>query len=149
MNKLELKKLIRECVQEAISEQDLDEGWFTDKMKTVGKALGVTSGGQDSGAAHYDRFSKMHDKRADYKTAFDPKNPGKGGGKQSQMRASAKKNITDIKTKFEADVKKMLRNAYIEGESVGMNREDITKAFRSALTGIFNKYKHLEEVADE
>lgn len=143
MDKLELKDLIEECIEEVA----MEEGWGADLWKGVKKQFAGQS--PDSGASHYDRFSKMHDKRADYKNTFDPKNPGVGGGKQSKMRAGARKSIADIQVEFETKVKKMLRDAYIEAESVGMTREEVTKAFRSALTGIFNKYKRLEEIADE
>jgi hypothetical protein len=142
MDKQELKDLIAECVEEVA----MEEGWGADLWKGVKKQF---AGDPESGASHYDRFSKMHDKRADYKNTFDPKKPGPGGGKQSKMRAGARKSLGDIKVEFETKIKKMLRDAYIEGESVGMNRQDITKAFRSSLTGIFNKYKKLEEIADE
>ena len=145
MQKEELKQLIAECVAEVIQEQGMEEGWFGDTMKKVGKGLGITGSNPDSGASHYDRFSKMHDKRVDYKKTFDPKNPGKSGGKQSKMRASAKKNVEGIKEKFNADLKKAMRDAFIEGEAVGMTREQIKKIFFSSMMGIVNQYRRLEE----
>ena len=144
MQKEELKQLIAECVAEVIQEQGMEEGWFGDTMSKVRKGLGMT-GGPDSSASHYDRFSKMHDKRVDYKKSFDPKNPGKGGGVQSKMRSSAKKNIEGIKEKFNANLKKAMRDAFIEGEAVGMSREDIKKIFFSSMMGVVNQYKRLEE----
>lgn len=148
MDKQELKDLIAECVEEVA----MEEGWGADLWKGVKKQFAGQS--PDSGGSHYDRFSKMHDKRADYAKAKDPDplsamNPPKPGDKQAKMRDAAKKSIATIQAELEVKLKKMLRDAYMEGEAVGMDRQEIIKAFRTALAGIFNKYKKLEEIADE
>ena len=140
MKNEELRKIIAECVQEVIQEQGMEEGFWSN----VGKGLGITND-PDSGASHYDRFSQMHNKRADYKNTFDPKNPGKTGGKQSKMRAGSKEKVQKIKTDFEAKLKKAMRDAFSEAEVVGIDRAATKKIFMSSIMGIVNKYKKLEE----
>ena len=139
MKKSELKDIIAECVAEVVQEQNLPEGWGQDMLKGLKKTF--TSDGPDSGAAHYDRNAKMHNRRADYSKASI--------GDKSKMRAGARKTVEASKQEFETKLKEMLRSAFVEAESVGMKREDVTKAFRSAITSIFNKYKRLEEIAEE
>ena len=145
MKNEELRKIIAECVTEVMQEQEIDEGWFGDTVKKVGKGLGISGNDPDSGASHYDRFSQMHNKRADYKNTFDPKNPGKTGGKQSKMRAGSKEKVQKIKTDFEAKLKKAMRDAFSEAEVVGIDRAATKKIFMSSIMGIVNKYKKLEE----
>jgi hypothetical protein len=144
MKKEELQQLIAECVIEVMQEQNMDEG-FWDALKKQARGFGLIGPDADSGAAHYDRFAKMHGKKVDYKKTFDPKNVGKSGGKQSKMRAAARGNIENIRTKFETDLKKSMRDAFIEGEAVGMTREEIKKIFNSTILGVLNKYRRLEE----
>lgn len=145
MKNEELRKIIAECVTEVMQEQEMDEGWFGDTVKKVGKGLGISGNNPDNGASHYDRFSQMHNKRADYKNTFDPKNPGKTGGKQSKMRAGSREKVQKIKTDFEARLKKAMRDSFIEAESIGIERAATKKIFLSSIMSVVNKYKRLEE----
>lgn len=137
MNKEQLRQLIAECVIEVMQEQNMDEGWFGDTMKKVGKGLGISGNGPDSGTSHYDRFSKMHDKRVAHSN--------KGSYDQFNAKRDAGDKIDKMKQKFEANLKKAMRDAFIEGEAVGMTREEIKKVFNSTILGVMNRYKKLEE----
>jgi ribosomal protein S13 len=143
MTNEDLKQLIAECVQEVIQEHAMDEGWGSDMWKGIKKTF--TPENPDSGKSDYDRFVQMHNKRADYKKAFDPKNPGKGGAVQSKMRARAKEKVQKIKVDFENKMKKAMRDAFIEAEAVGIDRAATKKIFMSSIMAISNQYKRLEE----
>ena len=143
MTNSELKKLISECVQEVIQENEMQEGWGADMLKGIKKTF--TPNSPDSGKSHYDRFTQMHDKRAKYKNKFDPKNPGKGGGEQSTMRAGARAKVQKIKVDFENKLKKAMRDAFIQAEAVGIDRAATKKIFMSSIMAISNQYKKLEE----
>ena len=143
MTNEDLKQLIAECVQEVIQEHEMDEGWGSDMWSGIKKTFAPES--PDSGKSHYDRFAQTHDKGVKYKKAFDPKNPGVGGGKQSKMRAGARQKVQKIKTDFEANLKKAMRDAFIEAEAVGIDRAATKKIFMSSIMSISNQYKRLEE----
>jgi hypothetical protein len=101
----------------------------------------ITTPHPDSDRAERDRKSALNKKQGKFQDASD--------SEKGNLNLKAQVSIEKLKNKFEDEVKKILRNAYIEGESVGMTRLEVTKAFRAAMTGIFNKYKTLEEIADE
>jgi hypothetical protein len=147
MTNSELKEFIAECVQEVIQENAIQEGWGSDMLKGLKKTFAPES--PDSGKSHYDRFTQIHDKRANYKNKFDPKNPGKGGGEQSKMRASANEKVKKIKSNFETSLKKAMRDSFIEAESVGIDRASTKKIFMSSIMSIVNQYKRLEEESKE
>jgi len=136
MNKEELKKLIAECVAEVMVEKNLDEG-FLDALKKQARGFGLMGPDTDSGAAHFDRFKKMHDKRVDFQK--------KGSFDQFKAKQDTSIKLDKMKQKFEANLKKAMRDAFIEGESVGMSRQEIKKMFNSTILGVMNRYKKLEE----
>lgn len=106
MDKQELKNLIAETVQEVA----MEEGWGSDLWQGVKKQFaGGKTTGPDSGGSHYDRFSKMHDKRADIKNSPAPT--------QAAAKQSAEQIVQDLKEKLEVGLKKLLRAAYIEAEA--------------------------------
>lgn len=136
MKKEELRELIAECIVEVMQEQNLDEG-FLDALKKQARGFGLMGPHPDSHEAHYDRFNKMHDKRVAHSK--------KGSYDQFKAKLDAGDKIQKIKTDFEANLKKAMRNAFIEGEAVGMTREEIKKVFNSTILGVMNRYRKLEE----
>lgn len=54
-------------------------------------------------------------------------------------------DVHDIKKSVESKITSALKDAFKMGEVAGMDKKEISKIFRSAITGIFNKYNKLEE----
>ena len=136
MNKNNLRKIISECVQEVIQEQGIEEGFWSN----VGKGLGITNN-PDSGASNYDRFSKMHDKRADYNK--------QGSYDKFQAKQASEGKVEKLQAQIEVALKKTLRDAFVEAESVEIQRKDVKRVFQSAIMKVLNQYKRLEEESSQ
>jgi hypothetical protein len=135
MKNEELRKIIAECVQEVIQEQEIDEVWGSELWSGIKKTFAPES--PDSEKSKYDRSFKTSEKNVKYNTT--------GSGMQSKMRADAREKIQKIKTNFEANLKKTMRDAFHYGDSVGFKRSDTKKIFMTSIMSIMNQYKRLEE----
>ena len=136
MKNEELRKIIAECVQEVIQEQGVEEGFWSN----VGKGLGITND-PESGTSHYDRFTQMHNKRADYKK--------QGDYDKFQTKQSAENKVEKLQAQIEVALKKTLRDAFIEAESVEIQRKDVRRIFQTAIQKILDQYKRLEEKSSQ
>lgn len=118
-----------------------------DKIK---KGVGgmLKGDGYDLTTPHPDSERAARDRR-DKLTSKTGKFQGASKSEKGNLSLKAQIGIEKLKNNLEDEIKNALRNAYIEGESVGMSRKEVTQVFRKTLTGIFNKYKTLEEIADE